>query len=167
MMARIRFAAAALLLLPDESVGEIALKHGRPLARYTLTDEYRQRGRKAIEIAAKIYFAAGAKSVSVPNAPPMVLRNPSELRRIDGLSLAPATLPLISAHQQGGTRMAANPSQGVVDATAQVFGTRDVYVFDSSWYPSTSSSHTMTPILTTSHALSARLLAEWPKANGT
>jgi choline dehydrogenase-like flavoprotein len=38
-----------------------------------------------------------------------------------------------------------------------VYGTRGVYVLDSSGYPTSSSSHTMTPIITTSRYLARKL----------
>ena len=161
MMHDWRRAAGVLVLLPDESVGEIVEKHGRPLVKYTLTEEYKARARTAMQATAKIWLAAGAQTVVAPNGPPVLVKSAADLPKLAAMSLAPATLPLISAHQQGGARMAPTEATGVVDLNAQVYGTQGVYVFDSSWYPTTSSSHTMTPILTTSHFLSARLLAEW------
>ncbi len=48
---------------------------------------------------------------------------------------------------------------GAAEPDGRVYGTRDVYVFDSSGFPSSASSHTMTPILTIARYLSQRLLA--------
>lgn len=160
-MARWRHIAAALLLLPDASVGTITLgAGGRPRVRYDMTDEYRQRGRQAIRAAARAYLAAGAEDVVAAAVPPMVLGSEADLAQVDTLSFAPATMPLISAHQQGGVRMAPSPRHGAAAPNGQVYGTCGVYVFDSSGFPTSSSSHTMTPILTMAHMLSARLLTE-------
>jgi choline dehydrogenase-like flavoprotein len=87
------------------------------------------------------------------------MRSLADLRLLEGMSLLPVTVPLISAHQQGGVRFAPSPRDGAADPDGQVYGARGVYVFDSAGYPSSSSSHTMTPIMTTAHFLAARLAA--------
>lgn len=152
--------AASLLLVPDAGNGRVALeKSGRPRIEYTMPMEQKQRYRDAIRAAARIYFAAGAREVLVPLARPLVLRGERDLAQIDGLSFPPATAPFISAHQQGSVRMAPSPSGGAADPSGQVYGTRGIYVFDSSGFPTSASSHTMTPILTMSRYLTRRLLA--------
>jgi choline dehydrogenase-like flavoprotein len=40
-----------------------------------------------------------------------------------------------------------------------VYGTRDVFVLDSSGFPSSASSHTMTPIMTVSRMLARKIAA--------
>ena len=60
---------------------------------------------------------------------------------------------MISAHQQGTVRFAASERDGGADLNGQVYGTRDVYVFDSSGYPTSAASHTMTPIIASSRML--------------
>ena len=55
--------------------------------------------------------------------------------------------------------MASSPEHGSCDFDGQLFGTRGVYCFDSGIFPTSSSSHTQTPIITLSRYLTARLLA--------
>lgn len=152
--------AAALCLLPDEPVGTVQVEsNGRLRIHYALTSEIKSRFRDAARAAAKLFLAAGAKEVAVPCAPPIVMRSLADLTLLDGMSLLPVTVPLISAHQQGGVRFASSPRDGAADPDGQIYGARGVYVFDSAGYPSSSSSHTMTPIMTTAHFLAARLAA--------
>ena len=54
--------------------------------------------------------------------------------------------------------MAASEANGGLDLDGQVYGTRDVYVFDSSGFPTSASSHTMTPIIAASRMLTTKLL---------
>jgi len=158
LMTHWRNIAASLLLLPDESVGRIVLgAAGVAVVRYELTAEWRGRARQAIRAGARAYFAAGAQVVVLPTVPPMLLKSEADLARVDALSLAPATLPLLSAHQQGGVRMAAREQDGAADPDGRVYGARDVYVMDSSGFPTTASSHTMAPILAVAHRQAARL----------
>ena len=65
---------------------------------------------------------------------------------------------MISAHQQGTVRFAASEKDGGANLDGQVYGTKDVYVFDSSGYPTTGSSHTMTPIISSSRRTSVQTI---------
>jgi choline dehydrogenase-like flavoprotein len=160
VMTRFGHIASALLLVPDRDAGVVALeKDGRPRISYAMPAEQKKRYRDAARAAARLYLAAGASQVVVPVNVPVVIRSEADLAALDGLAFEPATTPFISAHQQGSVRFAPSEKDGAADPSGKVYGTRDVYVFDSSGFPSTSSSHTMTPILTVSRFLSAKLLA--------
>jgi len=151
--------AAVLVLVPDASTGSVVVGRGhRPVVRYDHTDDHKARLRAGAKATARIYLAMGALEVMVPTAPPVTVRTEEELALIDDLPLVPASAPMISAHQQGGTRMATSADRGVIDPSGRVYGTQGVYVFDSGGFPSTSSTHTMTPIIAMAHCLSARML---------
>ena len=152
--------AAALVLTPDEGQGTVRVEpSGRLRIDYALTDEQRARLRAGVKATARAYLAAGAEEVLVPSAPAIRVRSEAELARLDALSLAPATAPMLSAHQMGTVRFAPNEKDGGANPDGLVYGTRGVYVFDSSGFPSSASSHIMAPILTTSRYLSRKLLA--------
>lgn len=152
--------AASLVLAPDEPSGTVGLTaSGRPEIRYEHRENHRARIREGAKVAARIYLAAGAKEVLVPTAPPVSIRSEADLAKLDAMTLRPASAPFISAHQQGGVRFATSAAAGAADPDGQVYGTRGVYVFDSSGFPTSSSSHTMTPIMTVSHYLSEKLSA--------
>jgi choline dehydrogenase-like flavoprotein len=158
-MARYDRMAASLLLVPDAPSGQVEVaRGGRLTIRYEQREDHRARLRHAVEMAAKIYLEAGAHEVLVPTMPPMVIRSSKEASRAKGLSFAPATAPLLSAHQQGTLRFASSQRDGAADPDGQIYGARDVYVFDSSGFPTSSSSHTMTPIIASSRMLTTKLL---------
>ena len=160
MMAQYAHSAASLLLVPDEPSGSVALlPDGRPVIRYEQRDNHKRRLRKAIREAARIYLTAGATRVMVPTTPALEITGAADLAAIDDIDLRPATAPLISAHQQGTVRFSPNEASGGADPDGQVYGTKGVYVFDSSGFPTSSSSHTMTPIITISRMLTTRLIA--------
>ena len=160
MMTRYPHIASSLLLVPDRDAGTVSVeKSGRLRIGYAMPDEQKARYRDAARASARLYLAAGATQVIVPTSKPVFIRSEADLAAIDGLAFEPATTPFISAHQQGTVRFAPSRKDGAADPSGKVYGARDVYVFDSSGFPSTSSSHTMTPILTVSRYLSTRLLA--------
>ena len=156
--------AASLCLLPDEPQGSVEVERsGRLRIHYALTDDQRRRYREAARAAARVYLAAGAREVTIPVAPMVTVRSEGDLARIDAIPFLPATVPFLSAHQQGGVRMAPSERDGAADPEGRVHGARDVLVFDSSGFPASASSHTMAPIMTGAHYLSARLLARLPR----
>jgi choline dehydrogenase-like flavoprotein len=151
--------AASLLLAPDRPSGQVEVaRDGRLTIHYEQRPDHQQRLRDAAENAAKVYLEAGAREVLVPTVPAVFIRSSKEATKAQQISFAPATAPMISAHQQGTVRFAASARDGGADLYGQVFGTKDVYVFDSSGYPTTASSHTMTPIISSSRMLTAKLL---------
>ncbi len=152
--------AGALLLTPDQPSGTVELlPDGRPLIRYEQRDNHKARLRHAIKVAAEVYLASGADRVIVPTARPLIITGKADLSAVDDIAFDRATVPMVSAHQQGTVRFAGNESDGGANPDGQVYGTRGVYVFDSCGFPSSSSSHTMTPIMTVSRYLCERLLA--------
>ncbi|HET8541114.1 MAG TPA: FAD-dependent oxidoreductase [Anaeromyxobacter sp.] len=162
-MSRYAHLAAVLCLLPDEPRGRIEVERsGRLRIRYALDEEQRRRFREAARSAARAFLAAGAREVLVPVVPPVSIRSEADLARLDAVTLRPASAPLLSAHQQGGVRLAPSPRDGAADPDGRVYGARDVYVFDSAGFPSSASSHTMAPIVAAAHHLAARLGARSP-----
>ena len=151
--------APSLLLAPDAPSGQVEVaRDGRMTIQYEQRDDHRERLRHAVEMAAKVYLEAGAREVLVPTTPALVIRSTREAKKGRDLTFAPATAPMISAHQQGTVRFAASERDGGADLNGQVYGTRDVYVFDSSGYPTSAASHTMTPIIASSRMLTTKLL---------
>ena len=65
---------------------------------------------------------------------------------------------MISAHPQGTCRMGPNPESSVVDMDFRVHGSDNVFVCDASLFPTTSSTHTMVPVMTMAHLLADSLI---------
>lgn len=152
--------AASLLLVPDAPSGEVEVaRDGRLTIRYQQRSDHQARLRDAVENTAKIYLEAGAREVLVPTLPPLSVRTQREAKRARELTFRPASAPLISAHQQGTVRFGTSERDGGADPDGRVYGTRDVYVFDSSGFPTSASSHTMTPIIAASRMLTTKLVS--------
>ncbi len=160
-MAGYRTTAASLVLVPDEPSGTVALTGaGRVRVDYDHRENHKERLRAGAKLAARCYLAAGAYEVEVPMNRPVIVKREADLALIDAIPFDPCTAPLMSAHQQGGLRMAAAERDGACAQNGLLYGARDVYCFDSALYPSSSSSHTQAPILATARFLSERLLAK-------
>lgn len=153
--------AASLLLVPDLPSGRIELTpSGRPRVLYEHRDDHKQRTRQAIVAATRAYLAAGARRVDVPMVPYQAFTREAGLEEaVAAIPFAPATAPFLSAHQQGGVRFAPSARDGAADPEGRVYGAKDLFVFDSSGFPSSASSHTMAPIMTVARYLATRVLA--------
>jgi choline dehydrogenase-like flavoprotein len=160
VMSRYAHMAASLLLVPDAPNGRVSVdRAGFPVIDYAMPDEQKARYRDAIKAAARAYFAAGARTVQVPYARPVLVESERDLWKVDAIAFEPTTAPFLSAHQQGTVRFAKSAKDGGAAPDGLVWGTRDVFVLDSSGFPSSASSHTMTPIMTVSRMLARRIAA--------
>jgi len=150
--------ASCLVLLPDAPGGTVSLRSGGRLAiDYPVGSELVTRLRDGAKAAARAWLAAGAREVLVPAPRPCRVTSEAGLASIDALDFAPATVPLISAHQQGTVRFSPGEADGAAAPDGRVYGTRGVYVLDSSGFPSSAGSHLMAPIITVSRLLAQAL----------
>lgn len=151
---------ASLVLVPDHPDGTVAsTSKGRVSIEYAHAENHKQRLRAGAKLAARAYLAAGAREVEVPMHRSVIIKSERDLKNIDAIPFDACTAPLISAHQQGGLRMASSPERGSCDPSGKLWGTNGVYCFDSGIFPSSASSHTQAPIITVARFLTARLLA--------
>lgn len=151
--------SACLVLFPDDGVGSVSVRDdGRPVVDYVLGDEQKERFRVGAKAAARAWLAAGAREVLIPTAAPVRISKEADLGLIDAISFSQASAPLLSAHQQGSVRFSSSEKEGSAAPDGRVYGTKGVYVFDSSGFPSSASSHTMAPIITISRLLTKQLI---------
>lgn len=164
-MARARYTAMALLLVPDQPSGEITWKYRRergfvPRIRYRIAEEWKKRLRRGLRNAAEIYFAAGARQVRFANELFPPLSGPDDLRRLEDFPIRSGATRFISAHVQGTCRMSRDARQGVVDERQRLHTLPNVYVVDASVMPTTASTHTMIPIMTFADRAAHRMLED-------
>ncbi len=130
-----------LVLACDEALPEhrVAIdKQGNPVVHYTLTEKTIESMVKGTRAAARIFFAAGAKSVHAPSARPTRLY-PNEVEnldtRIDAKHFLPGSVSVSAAHLMGGCRMGEQVETSVTNAHGQVHGAPWLYVADASLFP--------------------------------
>ncbi|MCO4770705.1 MAG: GMC family oxidoreductase [Deltaproteobacteria bacterium] len=149
-----RQSAAALCLVPDRPSGRVVWSKGRPKIHYAPTAEYTARLREALKMGARCYLEAGASAVRIPVVHGKEIRSEKDIASIDDLPLRSCDLSMISAHPQGTCRMGPD---GAVGMDFKLKGTDNVYVCDASLFPTTSSTHTMVPVMTMAHLLAGQL----------
>jgi choline dehydrogenase-like flavoprotein len=108
---------------------------GRPLITYSIDDHDTARLKRAVEILARVYFAAGARVVF-----PLVhgfdeLHGLDDLARLRNARLHARDFDLSAYHPLGTARMGRDPRSSVVGPDNQVHDTPGLYVSDGSVVP--------------------------------
>ncbi len=144
--------------LSDASSGRIDLaRDGSLRARYKLTRADADRLAFGIARAAEIHFAAGAIEV-YPNIARAGALTPSKLPDFEATRFKPSELRLEAFHPMGTARIG-DEREGVCASDGSVHGVDDLYVADTSLFPS---SLGVNPMMT-AIAFAARIAAELAK----
>jgi hypothetical protein len=121
--------------LSDESAGRVGLAgDGSLRATYSLGDDDALRLAFGIARAAELHFAAGASEV-YPNIGRVPVLRPGDLAEFESTAFKPSELRLEAFHPMGSARIAADPAEGVCDASGAVNGVEGLYVADASLFP--------------------------------
>jgi choline dehydrogenase-like flavoprotein len=107
--------------------------------------------------AARGFLSVGARRVFMPLlAPPQITR----LEDVDAFARRPLAYDgvlLYSDHTSGGTPMGEDSRDGVTDGCGRLFDTANVYVADSSLFPSSCGTNPSWTIMALSHRVASRL----------
>lgn len=128
--------AAAGSVISDEGVGRVRAMGNGALIRYDLTQADARRIIRGIALAARIYFAAGAKRV-YPMLPGLeAIDSPDQVRHIESGRWKPGELKVSAYHPMGTCRMGSDPRSSVVDEFGQTHDVPGLWVLDASIMPS-------------------------------
>ncbi len=142
------------ILLRDREAGRVVTgRDGRPRAHYELSAYDAKHLRAAMLGAAQVLAAAGAEELATLQQPPARIRpgSPGWLdafsASVDARGLDRCRMALISFHQMGTARMAADPRRGAVGETGESFEVRGLYVADGSAFVTSSGVNPMITIM--------------------
>ncbi len=122
-------------LVEDTSRGSVHEFRGQPVIRYWLTEQDVSHIKRALDVLAQIFFAAGARVVHLPVAGfDRVGRD--DLPAFRRARLRPWDLELSAYHPLGTARMGKDPASSVVDPDHQVHDVPGLYIVDGSSVPS-------------------------------
>jgi len=121
--------------LHDAAGGVVRRGFGRePFVTYRMSRHDRQMARRALQICADTFFAAGAKEVFLPilGADGMTA---DQYRAFDLASVKAGRLECTSQHPLGTCRMGTNPTHSVVDPTGRTWDVDELFIADGSIVP--------------------------------
>jgi choline dehydrogenase-like flavoprotein len=163
MMTQIAFAGIFIVLTRDKGEGSITLdRDGEPVVNYVSSVFDRRHLLHGLRTAARLHFAAGAKTLfSLHSKPTRVSRSfeepvsernlPSFDAQLERHGLGPNRLITFSAHQMGTCRMGADPQRSVIDGHCEMHGVKGLFVCDGSIFPAASGVNPMLSIMGLAH----------------
>lgn len=107
-----------------------------PLIFYSVNAYDTRKFVKGIEIAARVYFEAGAKKILLPLLDFGEVTSPEELNKIQEADIKPSHLELSAFHPMGTCRMGDNPRKSVVNPYLETHDVEGLYIADASVFPS-------------------------------
>lgn len=130
-----RFACFGFLV-EDTSRGRVrAGPGGRPLVTYRIGEADVAQLARGVELLARCYFAAGARSVFPLVAGFDELRGPADLERLRATRLRARDFDLTAYHPLGTCRMGVDPARSVVSPGHELHDLPGLYVVDGSAVP--------------------------------
>lgn len=126
---------------------------GKKRIDWTLDPTTDAKVRAGVRKVAEIHLASGAREVLLPSVEASdVIRSTRELGAVDRLRFGPGWFTFVSYHPQGTARLGA-----VTDPDARVSGTDNLYVMDTSLFPSPVGVNTQVPVMTVATVMARRL----------
>jgi choline dehydrogenase-like flavoprotein len=173
-MSSARYRATLIAIARDRGEGSVGLDE-RADVRYRIADDDAQRLADGVAAAARIAFAAGARSVSTLHAEPLALdaadANDAGLAafaaELRARAAKHAPVALFSAHQMGTARMGASATDGALDPEGRVYGVEGLLVTDASAFPTASGVNPMLTIMALSHRATSALIARGAASSST
>ena len=112
----------------------------------------------------QIHFAAGATLAILPDKEGTSVTSLKELGKIDRIDVRPGMLQWVAPHPAGGCRMGRDPKASVVAADHRVHGHKNLFVCDSSVFPTGPSVDPSYTIMAFSYIASRHILEQIGKA---
>ncbi|MBA3240926.1 MAG: GMC family oxidoreductase, partial [Acidobacteria bacterium] len=124
-----------LTLKDDPARSRVRLKDGRAQLEFRESERDIENLRKCLVTAARGFLAVGARRVFLPLLRPPKIESEADLKQIEKLKFGYDDLILYSDHTSGGNPYGADERRGVTDEWGRVHGTENLYVADSSLFP--------------------------------
>jgi choline dehydrogenase-like flavoprotein len=130
-----RTMSLTVTLKDDPARSRMVLKDGSAKLNFEESKHDIEAFRRCFSFAAKGLLAVGARRVFLPLLRPPVIEKPSDLEKIENLKFTYNDLISYSDHTSGGNQFGVDARRGVTNSSGLVFGTTNVYVADSSLFP--------------------------------
>ncbi len=125
------------IMVTDSSHGKVIVGIDKsPMIFYSLNKADTLKFKKGIEIAARVYFEAGAKKVLLPINGLEEINHPDELKILHETEIKSSQLELSAFHPMGTCRMGDNPKTSVVNSFLETHDIKNLFVADASVFPS-------------------------------
>jgi len=151
-------------MIHDEGGGRVRRWLGRePLVTYRMAAEDRPRLLRAMEIVARMGFAAGAREIAMPIFGLDSLKSERELD--DFVSRPPAMhrIECTAYHPLGTARMSADPRSGVVRESGEAWQVDNLFVADGSVLPTSIGVNSQLAIMALADKIARGIAGDWSR----
>jgi choline dehydrogenase-like flavoprotein len=157
--------ATIIVLTRDKGEGTLTVdRDGEPVVDYVVSVYDRRHLLHGLRQAARVHFAAGAKSVFTTHSKRTRLARPEDGiiteqrlrefdRQLERHGMGPNRLMMFTAHQMGTCRMGADPRTSVTNEHGEVHGVKGLFVCDGSLFPAPSGVNPMLSIMALVHSI--------------
>jgi choline dehydrogenase-like flavoprotein len=162
-MAQAASLATIIVLTRDKGEGMVTVdRDGEPVVDYVVSVYDRKHLLHGLRQAARVHFAAGARSVNSLHSKRTRLDRREDGtvndldsrefdRQLERHGMNPNRVMMFTAHQMGTCRMGADPKTSVTDEHAEVHGVKGLFVCDGSLFPAASGVNPMLTIMSLVH----------------
>ncbi len=135
-LAQARHFTTIAIPIRAKTKGTVGLLFGAPNVTFSLVDEDVLTMKEGLKATAEIMFAAGAKKV-IPGVygMPETLNSPDEISKYDEVKLSPRSYSLVITHMMGAARLHKDAKHGVVKPNLETHDVKNLYITDSSVFP--------------------------------
>lgn len=120
--------------IPTE-LGQIRFENNTRKVEYTIGTTTEKTLKDLLKKQVLLNFAAGAEKVQVASNFIPVMNSKDDIHLIDSLKIESGTLMMAAPHPSGGCRMGEDPKTTVTDSSHRVHGFENLFVADSSVFP--------------------------------
>jgi choline dehydrogenase-like flavoprotein len=149
-------------MIHDQGGGRVRRWLGRePFVTYRMDPQDRPRLLHAIEIVARMGFAAGAREIAMPIFGVDTLKSEREL---DELVASPPPMQRVECtayHPLGTAKMSVDPRAGVVRESGEAWQVANLFVADGSVLPTSIGVNSQLPIMGVAHKIAAGIADDW------
>ncbi|HWO24825.1 MAG TPA: GMC family oxidoreductase [Kofleriaceae bacterium] len=122
-------------MIEDSSRGSVREFRGQPMIKYWLTEQDVSHVKRALDVLAQLFFAAGARRVHMPIHGFDVMESADDLAALRRATLRPWDFDLSAYHPLGTARMGVDAATSVIGPDHEVHDTPGLYVVDGAAVP--------------------------------
>lgn len=159
-MAAYKRLASFGVLVSDTSTGRVFCRGRRPLIWYWLNRQDVRRLLRGIAIAARVFFAAGAREVYPGVRQFPVLQSTTEAEALEHRPVRAGDIEMMAFHPMGTARMGNDAGRCAVSPSGEVYGVRGLYVADASIFPTSTRINPQLTIMALATRIAAGIAAE-------
>jgi choline dehydrogenase-like flavoprotein len=151
-------------MIHDQGGGRVRRWIGRePLVTYRMAKGDAPRLLHAIEIVARMGFAAGAREIAMPVFGIDTLKSERELDEFVARPPPMRRIECTAYHPLGTAKMSVDPRAGVVKETGETWQVDNLFVADGSVLPTSIGVNSQLPIMGVAHKIAAGIAGDWAR----